>query len=542
MSNETKSSLVKNTSILVAATIISRVIGLVYRSPMGMIIGNEGLGYYGTASNLYAILLLISCYSIPMAVSKIVSERLALKQYRNAHRVFYGALLYAAVVGGAAALLAFFGGKFLLAYNAQNALPALRVLAPTIFLSGILGVLRGYFQAHNTMLPTSLSQISEQIVNAIVSIVASWFLIRTFATNSVTHAIYGAAGGTTGTAAGVLTGLAVMLIIYMKNRKKFMADIASDHSSHIESYQEIFRVLFFMITPVIFTTFIYNCNSYVNNYMYFTILGMKGANAEVLNEAYGEFSNYYLTLINVPLAMASASASAMMPELSACFAVRDYKGANQRILATIKMTMFLTIPAAVGLAVLCYPITQTLFPSCTELSGQLLMAGAVAVIFSALSSITNSALQSIGKQKIALRNAAISLGVNIIAVFVILEIYPKAGIYGVLIPSMLFSVSMCVLNNISMRHYLQFRNEWKETYIKPLISSSIMGVITWLVYTGIKLVTRRPSIAMMIAIVIAILVYLVLSVKVSGITEKEMRRIPMGTKLVRVMKLLRIYR
>lgn len=109
-----KNTLLRNTSILMAATIISRVIGLLYRSPLGETIGNEGLGYYSTASNLYTILLLISSYSIPMAVSKIVSERLALKEYRNAHRVFRGALLYAVIVGGIAALVAFFGGKFLL--------------------------------------------------------------------------------------------------------------------------------------------------------------------------------------------------------------------------------------------------------------------------------------------------------------------------------------------------------------------------------------------------------------------------------------------
>lgn len=168
-----KNTLLRNTSILMAATIISRVIGLLYRSPLGETIGNEGLGYYSTASNLYTILLLISSYSIPMAVSKIVSERLALKEYRNAHRVFHGALIYAVIVGGIAALVAFFGGKFLLPYNQQNALLALRVLAPTIFFSAVLGVLRGYFQAHSTMMPTSISQIIEQVFNAAFSIGAA---------------------------------------------------------------------------------------------------------------------------------------------------------------------------------------------------------------------------------------------------------------------------------------------------------------------------------------------------------------------------------
>ena len=139
-----KNTLIKNASILMIASIISRIIGLIYRRPLGAVLGSVGLGYYGYASNLYSILLLISSYSIPMAVSKIVSERLALKQYKNAHKVFKGALLYAVLVGGVTALVAFFGGGILLPANQQNAVPALQVLAPTIFLSAILGVFRGH--------------------------------------------------------------------------------------------------------------------------------------------------------------------------------------------------------------------------------------------------------------------------------------------------------------------------------------------------------------------------------------------------------------
>ena len=154
-----------------------------------------------------------------------------------------------------------------------------------------------------------------------------------------------------------------------------------------------------MVTPVIFTTFIYNCNAYLDNYLFFTILGWHGENQKALNAAYGEFSNYYVTLINVPLAMASASASAMMPEVSSCYATGDLDEANDKILETIRLTMFISIPAAVGLGVLAFPITGVLFPSSSSLSGKLLMMGAVSVVFSALSTITNSVLQSIGQQR-----------------------------------------------------------------------------------------------------------------------------------------------
>ncbi len=536
-----KSSLLRNTSILMIATIVSRVIGLLYRSPLGAAIGSEGLGYYGTASNVYVILLLISSYSIPMAVSKIISERLALKQYRNAQRVFHGALIYAATVGGLAALLAFFGGKYLLAYNQQSALPALRVLAPTIFFSAILGVLRGYFQAHNTMVPTSVSQILEQIANAVVSILAGYLLISAFATDSTSKAILGSVGGTMGTAAGVLVGLLFMIFVYRVNRRGIHKKIKKDRSHTEESYGNILKILFFMVTPVIFTTFIYNANAYVDNYIYSSLMGWHGVDSSVINAAYGEFSNYYVTLINVPLALASASASAMMPEVSGEFAVGNYREANARILQTIRLTMFLSIPAAVGLGVLSFPITGVLFPASTELSAWLLLGGSVSVVFSALSTITNSALQSIGRQKTALRNAAISLGLNVLVVTVILFVSEKPGIYAVLIANIAFSVSMCFLNNLSIRKYLRFRNEIRNTYLKPLAAAAGMGVVTWIVYYGLYLLTRLEALCLLAAIVVAVPLYLILYVWITQIPEEEMRRFPMGTKIVKVLKLLRIH-
>lgn len=536
-----KSSLLRNTSILMIATIVSRVIGLLYRSPLGAAIGSEGLGYYGTASNVYVILLLISSYSIPMAVSKIISERLALKQYRNAQRVFHGALIYAATVGGLAALLAFFGGKYLLAYNQQSALPALRVLAPTIFFSAILGVLRGYFQAHNTMVPTSVSQILEQIANAVVSILAGYLLISAFATDSTSKAILGSVGGTMGTAAGVLVGLLFMIFVYRVNRRGIHKKIKKDRSHTEESYGNILKILFFMVTPVIFTTFIYNANAYVDNYIYSSLMGWHGVDSSVINAAYGEFSNYYVTLINVPLALASASASAMMPEVSGEFVVGNYREANARILQTIRLTMFLSIPAAVGLGVLSFPITGVLFPASTELSAWLLLGGSVSVVFSALSTITNSALQSIDRQKTALRNAAISLGLNVLVVTVILFVSEKPGIYAVLIANIAFSVSMCFLNNLSIRKYLRFRNEIRNTYLKPLAAAAGMGVVTWIVYYGLYLLTRLEALCLLAAIVVAVPLYLILYVWITQIPEEEMRRFPMGTKIVKVLKLLRIY-
>ena len=100
-----KNSFIVQAGILAAAGIISRMIGLLYRGPLHSVIGDLGLGYYQSAHNYYTIILLISSYSIPSAISKVIAQKLALREYRNAHRIFRCALWYVLGVGGGARLL-----------------------------------------------------------------------------------------------------------------------------------------------------------------------------------------------------------------------------------------------------------------------------------------------------------------------------------------------------------------------------------------------------------------------------------------------------
>ncbi|MFQ8981051.1 MAG: oligosaccharide flippase family protein [Waltera sp.] len=157
--NSSKNNFIMQAGILAAAGIISRIIGLLYRGPLQSVIGNLGLGYYQSAYNYYTIILLISSYSIPSAISKAIAQKLGEKEYRNAHRLFHGAMIYVLVVGGIASLFLFFGAGL---FVSGAAVTVLRTFAPTIFVYGILGVLRGYFQAHKSMAQTSVSQILEQ--------------------------------------------------------------------------------------------------------------------------------------------------------------------------------------------------------------------------------------------------------------------------------------------------------------------------------------------------------------------------------------------
>ena len=159
MGKKNSNTLVKNASFLMVAALISKIIGMIYKSPLSSLLGRESFACFQFAQNVYFILLMIASFSIPQAVSKIMSERIAFKRYRDAQRVFKGALLYAVIAGGIVALICVFGASVLVPDSVANARLALQMLAPTIFISGILGVFRGYFQAYRNMMPLSLIHI-----------------------------------------------------------------------------------------------------------------------------------------------------------------------------------------------------------------------------------------------------------------------------------------------------------------------------------------------------------------------------------------------
>ena len=239
------SSFLVQGSILAIASIVSRIIGLLYRSPLTAILGDLGNDYYSTAFEIYSLLLLISSMSLPLAVSKMVSARVSQGRVRDAYRVFKAALGFAVCSGLAAGLVVFFFADYFAAFlKTPFCVFALRVLAPTLFIVAILGVIRGFFQGLGTMMPSAISQIVEQIINAIVSVVAAYYLFRygakigaVLGNTKEYSAAYGAAGGTLGTGAGALAGLLFVLFVFTVYKRVFNRKLRRDRGTSKESYR-----------------------------------------------------------------------------------------------------------------------------------------------------------------------------------------------------------------------------------------------------------------------------------------------------------------
>ena len=574
LENNKKSNFLVQAGILAAAGFISRIIGLLYRSPLTAIIGDLGNGYYQAAYNIYTIILLISSYSIPSAISKVIAQKLAVKEYRNAHRIFRCSVWYVLAVGGVASLFLFFGAGFLVD---GAAIPVLRVFAPTIFLYGLLGVLRGYFQAHRSMVQTSISQILEQIANALVSIGAALLLIHMFVPDSVAqiaemlgktlsgqpaiygaaagavlagqdaayevnHAMYGAIGSALGTGAGVGIGLLFMWSVYALNRGVLLRRADRDRNHEVESYRDISKLIVMVVTPFILSTAAYNLSTSLNSTVYLKLYrAVKGLDEATVYANYGVFSGKAVTICNIPVAFASAMTSAMIPAVAQLMAQENYEGTRLRVGMAVKSTMILAIPCGVGMFVLAKPVTWLLFPqkATIDLAARLLMAMAVSVVFFSLSTLSSSVLQGIGKVNTPIYNALIALAVQTVTLVVLL-LYTNLDLYALVIANIVYSGLMCILNQVAVRRAIDYRQEFRHTFLLPFAAAAVMGVVAFLVYHGLYLLTSSTVVSVIPAILIAAGVYFVLLILFRAVTEQELRGLPKGYLLVKVAKKCRL--
>lgn len=529
-----KNNYLKQAGILAAAGIICRIIGILYRSPLTSIIGDEGNGYYTSAYNIYTIILLLSSYSIPSAVSKIIASKLALKEYRNAHRIFRCALIYVCVIGGAASLFTLFGAELFLEGEAAV---VLRVFSPTIFLSGFVGVLRGYFQAHGSMIQTSFSQILEQILNAVISILAANLLIDLVTSKSTTaQAIYGAAGSALGTGSGVVAALLFMLFVYAINRKMIYTRIAKDRHRYVDSYGDILRGMLSTVTPIIMSTFIYNFSTSFNQTVYSKVMiYARGLSLAQTATSYGIFAGKAMVIINIPIALASSLSAAMIPTISASSALGDQTATRRKVVNAMWTTMLIAIPSSVGLAVLAKPIMQLLFPQkdSLDMAAKLLAMIAITVVFYSLSTLSNGILQGIGQVKLPVRNAAIALAVQTV-LLVVLLMFTELDLYALVICLIVYSFMMCVLNSISVRHCIGVGENFKTMFLMPAIAAAIMGASAKGTYMGMQLFVSSNIICLVPSLLVAVIVYFVAALMIGAVGREQLLNLPKGQLIVRV--------
>ena len=538
-----KNVLVQGT-ILAAASIIAKVIGLIYRIPLFNILGDVGNSYYATANEIYSIILMISSFSLPQAVSRLMSERIQKGEMKNANRVFLCSMRFAVISGGILALITYAFAGVITKYvmNVEYAKYGLRVLAPVILIFAITGVFRGFFQGFSNMVPTAVSQVIEQIINALISIWGAWVLMdygRSLVAsgeNELAAPGWGAAGATFGTVASVTVALLFMMYLYSRFNRRFRHAVRRDQTAKRESSRYLYRVLILTILPIILSTLVYNISNVLDQGIFNAVLKSQNYTEKQYATIWGIYTGRFRVLMNVPLSLASSLGPAVVPSLTAAVAARDKASAVRTVHSSTRYTMIVTIPCAFGMAALGGPIIQMLFhpTSGMPLSAGIMAAGAVVIILYALSTLTTAILQGLGRLREPLIHNAAALVIHVISLIVMLR-YLNLNIYAVLYSNAIFALVVCVLNALAIRRYIYYQQEIRKTFLVPLIASIIMAFGSYAIWYVLNIFLGN-SIATVIAILCGVVIYLVALVAFRGLTASEMRKLPKGERLVKAFQ------
>jgi stage V sporulation protein B len=464
--------------------------------------------------------------------------------------VFLCAVRFSLAVGGALALFTYlFAGvitKYLM--STELAVYALRVLAPAIFISAIIGTFRGYFQGYSTMVPTAVSQIIEQIVNAVVTVVCAGIMYSygvSLAESSGNESLgpaWGAAGGTFGTVASITIALLFMMLVYTAQKKTLQRNIRRDQNGRKESEAVIYRLLILTILPVILSTVIYNISNVADQGVFNRVLLGQGYTPAQYNSIWGIYSGKFRVLMNVPLALASCMAPAIVPSLTAAMAQKNRKEARSKISTSIRFTMLLTIPCAAGMAVLARPILTMLFHQDTgvALAEGIMRAGALMIILYALSTLTTGILQGLGQLRQPLINCSISLVLHFILLYILLTTF-NLNIYAVVYANIFFALVVCVLNARAIHRFINYRQEWYRTFVVPTLASLIMSAVVAIVYYGLHAFLGN-TVSTLVSIIAGAMVYCLGMVGLHGITIEELAEFPKGYLLIRILRKMGLIR
>lgn len=546
--SSSKTNFLAQGTILVIASFVAKAIGMIYRIPLTHILGDDGNGYYSTANEIYTIILMISSFSLPLAVSRLVAEREYAGEVKNSYRVLICSLRFAAVTGGILSILTFLLGGVITKYvmGVELASYALRVLAPAIFLFALTGVLRGFFQGHGTMVPTAISQIIEQVINAIISVAGAYVMLQYGLKlgekkgDAELGTALAAAGGTFGTVASVGVALLFMIVIYLGYRNGFKRRMKKDKTRRRESDRAIYRAITYTILPIVLSTLVYNISTIIDQGVFNHILAGMGFTQKQYATVWGIYSGKFRVLMNVPLSIASCLAPSVVPALTEAMANNDLREAGLRTRDTIRYTMVFTIPCAVGMAALARPIMMMLYGNndSLALAAGIMQSGALLTVLLALSTLTTGILQGLGEMQAPFVHAATAVAIHL-GFLVLFVVKFKWNIYGVVYANIIFGLIICLLNARSIRKKLHYRQEIKKTFLVPVIAAGVMGIAAYLVHRVFNLFAGN-TISTILAVCVGAVVYGICLVKLGGILEREIRRLPKGDLLADLLIRLNI--
>ncbi len=521
---------IKGAAVLGIAGVVIKLLGAVFRIPLTNWIGADGMSYYGFAYTIYGALLVLSTAGIPVAISRMVSERIAVGEYRNAHKVFKVATSLLFGIGIVSFAACFFGGEAITkALGNPDAALAVKAISPALLFVPMFSAFRGYFQGRQNMNPTAISEITEQLIRVIVGLALAYKLLDTGLKEA-------AAGASFGASAGSIAGLGIIVVIYMLNRRVIHRKIDLNNKQ-VEETGVILRKIVGIAIPIIIGSEIMPIMTLIDTGIIMTRLQATGWSYEEAKTLYGLLSGFCNSLIAFPQVFTQAVAVSLVPAIAAAFKVHNRQGVQENIQLGYRTTMIMAFPCAFGIFALAEPIMILLYAdqkASAIAAVPTLMIMAISVIFLAITQTSVGVLQSIGKQMLPVIHLAIGCVGKVILTFILVGIH-DINIKGAAVGTMFAYVVALILNNRSVKQYTGVKFNYNLTYIRPCLAAMLMGVCAFAAHR-LAAGFLGNSIATLFAIMVGVVVYVILIFTLKAITLDEVETMPGGTKLVKILK------
>lgn len=526
-------SYLKGATILTAAGILSRLLGLFFKVPLYYLIGSYGNGIFYNVTNIYNLLLMVSTVGLPTAISKMISENAAVRDYQGVSRVFRIALYALFTVGILSSAFLMFGAQWIIDMTGwpQDSYWSIIAIAPAPLIISLCSLYRGYFQGFQIMNPTAVSQILEQIVRVALG------LLLAFVGAKVMNDIgYGVAGSVFGATAGGLIALLVLFVQYnffQKKQKKVFSRQNPNAKARPMSFY--LKRLVYIAIPVTLTSAIVSLFSVVDSWIYIPRLAKAGIDAMTATDMVGDLGNAEI-LINIPLVISGNLAVATMPSITESFTLGNRKLLREKINLAIQLIIIVGLPCCVGMSVLSDGIFDLLFHG-SEYGGSILRWYAFATMLMMASNTFQSALQGIDRFRLPLYSLGIGAIIRISSSWILLAI-PQINIYGIVISNLLTFAFLTVANYLFLKHYTGVRLEM-GLLVKLILSSAVMGLLVWLCYEGMLMILPR-TVSLILAIIIGVAVYALMIVLTGSLTADILYAIPGSGKILPYYNRLRV--
>ena len=504
-----KKNMIKGTIILSISGIIAKLLGFFFRIPLILLIGEEGIGLYQLTYPLYAFLLALSA-GIPIAISKMISERIVLNKVKEANRVFTIALKLMAVFGGISTLgLIIFSKNIIYYFNwSRQAYYSILGISFAPLLTCLLSTFRGYFQGLQFMLPTAISQIIEQLVRVFLGIGLVYLLLP--------YGIAKAAGGASfGAAAGAAAGLVLLLKYYSRNKLKYNRFEKSKDTTSI--LHEILKIAI----PISLGQTIGSIMALIDSMLVPGLLKSAGFGESMATALYGQLTGKAFVLINVPLTLSAALAQNTVPAISESFALKSTSKIYSNIRTAFKLSMILVLPCSAGLYALARPILSLIFQGMSD-GWVLMQILSVAAFFIVVAQTSTSILNGIGKTFLPVVSMIIGSIIKIIFSIIFIpipELNIKAAAYGTLLAYAVIAAIDLMLVFKCTKVYINL----KEVFVLPALCAAIMIFSVISIFNVLFKYYGNYNLSTIISIAAAVLIYMALLILTKTLTLAEIK-------------------